>query len=230
MERVEVMLDPLRAFLYQAGAFLPRIGIAVLVLIAGYLVAAASRYAVEKGLRAINLHIVTRRSGLDEFMQSRGTQTDTVTVLGVLLYWVVIVAALIIAFNTLGLTYVTEMLGRVMLFIPRLAMGLLILAFGTYFARFMGNSIAAYCARIHVRDGETLGRFARYAIVALVVVIAFDQLDIGGNLLRTAFLILLSGVVFALALAFGLGGKEWAAERLHEWWPSDSSASTPRKP
>src|SRR5262245_13273120 len=100
MERVEVMLDPLRAFLYQASAFLPRIGLAILVLIVGFVLASVSRFAVEKGLRAINLHIVTRRSGLDDFMQVRGSQTDTVAVFGMLLYWGVILAALIVAFST----------------------------------------------------------------------------------------------------------------------------------
>src|SRR5205823_3405602 len=158
-----------------------------------------------------------RRSGMDAFLQIGGTGADTVTMFGVLVYWVVILAALIIAFNSLGLAYVTELLGRVMLFVPKLAVALLILAFGTYFARFVGNSLAGYCERIGLQDGKALGRIARYAIVAFVVVIAFDQLEIGGTILRTTFLILLSGVVFALALAFGLGGKNWAAQRLEEW-------------
>src|SRR5262249_29043030 len=148
---------------------------------------------------------------------------------GVLVYWVVILAALIIAFNSLGLSYVTELLGRVMLFVPRLAVALLILAFGTYFARFVGSSVTSYCERIELPDGQALGRIARYAIVAFVVVIAFDQLEIGGTILRTTFLILLAGVVFALALAFGLGGKDWAAQRLEEWWPKDPSSRNERR-
>jgi hypothetical protein len=227
MERVDVVLDPLRAFLYQIGSFLPRIGLALLVLIAGFLVAKAARFAIEKGLRAINLHVVTRRSGLDGFLQSGGTQADTVTVFGVLVYWLVTLAALIVAFNSLGLAYVTELLGRVMLFVPRIAVALAILAFGTYFAGFIGHSVEAYCARSGVRDGVALGRLARYVIVGFVVVIAFDQLDIAGTILRTSFLIVLGGVVLALALAFGLGGRDWAASRLEEWWPSDSRTRKP---
>jgi len=45
-------------------------------------------------------------------------------------------------------------------------------------------------------------------------------MEVGGTIIRDAFLILLGGVVLAFALAFGLGGREWAAARLEEWWPS----------
>jgi hypothetical protein len=96
---------------------------------------------------------------------------------------------------------------------------LLILAFGAYFARFIGNAITAYCRNIHVQDADLLGTLARYAIVTFVVLIALDQVNIGGEIIRQTFLILLAGLVFALALAFGLGGREWAAELLERWWP-----------
>jgi hypothetical protein len=50
--------------------------------------------------------------------------------------------------------------------------------------------------------------------MAFVVVIALDQMNIGADIIRLSFLILLSGVVLALALAFGLGGQKWAASTL----------------
>lgn len=220
MERVDVLLDPLKAFLVEIGAFLPRLGLALLVLVVGFLIAKAARFAIEKGLRAINLHVVTRRSGMDGFLQKGGTEFDTVSLFGLIVYWFVILAALIVAFNSLGLTYVTELLSRLMLFVPRLVLALLIVAFGTYFARFVGNAVANYCHSSGVRDGEAIGKLARYAILTFVLIIALDQLDIGGAIVREAFLIVLGGVVLAVALAFGIGGRDWAAARLEQWWPS----------
>jgi len=227
MERVDVLMDPLRAFLHQIAEFLPRLGVALLVLLAGFLLAKAARFAIVKGLRAINLHIVTQRSGVDGFLQRGGMRTDGVAVLGIVTYWAVILAALIIAFNSLGLTYVTELLGRVMLFVPKLLVALLVVIFGSYFARFVGHAVTSYCVGVGISDGKMLGRIARYAILTFVLILAVDQLEIGGTLVRTTFLILLAGVVFALALAFGLGGKDWAAARLEEWWPSDSRRDKP---
>ena len=106
-----------------------------------------------------------------------------------------------------------------LLFVPKVLVALLILAFGAYFARFVGNAVTAYCRNVHLQDAELLGKLAQYAILTFVVLIALDQVNIGGDIVRQTFLIVLAGVVFALALAFGLGGKEWAAELLERWWP-----------
>ena len=230
MDRVDVMLEPVRAFLLEVGAFLPRLGLALLILFVGVLVAKAARFGLEKGLRAVNFHIVTQRSGMDRFLQRGGAELDTTRLFGVLVYWVVILAALIVAFNGLGLTYVTELLGRVMVFVPRVVVALLILAFGTYFARFVGQAVVTYCRGIGVRDADTLGRLARSAVLVFVVMIALDELDIGGAFLANVFLIVLSGVVLAMALAFGLGGREWAAARLESWWPTQRGDDEPRVP
>ena len=220
MERVDMLLEPVRAFLFQVGAFLPRLALALLILVAGYLVAKAARFAVQKGLAAVNVHIVTQRAGLDSFLQRGGTSTDTAGLLAQLVYWGVVLAALIIAFNSLGLAYVTELLGRVMLFVPRLIEALLILAFGAYFARFVANAVLTYCRGVGIQDADALGRLAQYGIMVFVVMIALDHLNIGGAVVRYAFLIVLAGVVFAVALAFGLGGRDWAAAHLEHWWPS----------
>jgi hypothetical protein len=137
----------------------------------------------------------------------------------VLVYWLVVLAALVIAFSTLGLTYITDLLRQVVVFVPRVMVALVILAFGAYFARFIGGAIMAFCRNVGIQDSDVLGKLAQYAILAFVVLIALDQMQIAGDIVRMSFLIVLAGVVFALALAFGLGGKGWAAELLDQWWP-----------
>ena len=219
MNQIEVMLEPLRVFLAQVADFLPRLALALVVLIAGWLVAKAVRFAIARGLRKVNFHVVTERAGIDGFLHDGGIRMDATDILALLVYWIVILTALLIGFNLLGLTYITDLLQRVLLFVPKVLVALLILVFGAYFARFVGGAVMAYFRNVHLQDAELMGNLARYAILAFVVLIALDQMNIGGDIVRQTFLIVLAGVVFALALAFGLGGREWAAEFLERWWP-----------
>jgi hypothetical protein len=219
MDNFGIHLEPARAMLFQVGAFLPRVLIALLVVLGGWLLAKAARFAVTRGLRAINFKVLTERAGLDAFLRQGGMAGDTTSLFGLLVFWLVLLAALIIAFNGLGLSYVTALLSKVMWFLPNVFIALLVLAFGAYFARFVGNTVTAYCQRMKVPDAALLGSVAQYAIVVFVVLIALDQLQVGGSIVRQSFLIILGGFVFAIALAFGLGGKDWAADRIESWWP-----------
>ncbi len=221
MDKLDMLIEPVRALLVQVGAFLPRLALAVVVLIGGWLLAKVARFAVVKALRAINFNVLTERAGMDGFLEQGGIRTDTTGIFGVLVYWLVILAALIIAFNSLGLTYITDLLHKVVLFVPHVVVALLILAFGAYFARFVATAVSTYCRNIGIGpgDAELLAQVAQYAIIAFVVLIALDQLGVGGAIVRESFLIILAGVVFALALAFGLGGRDWAAALLERWWP-----------
>jgi hypothetical protein len=219
MEQVSLALEPVRAFLAQLGAFLPRLILAILILIAGWLLAKFLRFAIIRGLKAVNFNVLADRAGIDGFLQQGGIKTDTLGILGMLVYWFMILVAFMVAFNSLGLVYVTDLIGRVLMFIPKVIVAVLILAFGAYFARFMATTVTAYFRNIGLEDAGLLGRITLYTIMVFVVLMALDQMSIGGDIIRHSFLILLAGVVLAVALAFGLGGQKWAATLLERWLP-----------
>jgi len=104
--------------------------------------------------------------------------------------------------------------------VPRVILAVIIIAFGSYFARFVGRSVGAYCRNTGIAEAVALGRLATYAVIVFVLLIAFDQLGVG-DLIRDSFLILLAAVALALALAFGLGGQKRAAEILERWRSED---------
>jgi flagellar biosynthesis protein FliQ len=167
----------------------------------------------------VNFHVVTERSGIDTFLREGGVSGDFTDLLAVLFYWIVILAALVMGFNLLGLSYITDLLSEVLRFVPKLLVALLIIAFGAYFAKFVGSVVTAYCRNISLQDADLMGGVTRYAILTFVILVALDQINVGGDIVRQTFLILLAGVVFALALAFGLGARDWAADLLERWWP-----------
>ena len=220
MEQVNIMLEPVRVFLVQLGEFLPKLIVAIVILVAGWLLAKVIKFAVVKGLRVVNFQVLTERAGVDGFLQQGGAKTDTVDILGLLIYWLVMLVTLVVAFNGLGLTQVTELLTQVTLFIPNVIVAVLILAVGAYFARFIDATVTTFGKNVGMQDSELLGRLASVATLIFVVLIALDQISVGVDIVRQSFLILLTGVALALAIAFGMGGQKWAAGLLERWWPN----------
>jgi Conserved TM helix len=219
MQSIDIFLESAREFLHQIAVFLPRLLLALFVVAVGWLCAKAIRFAVERGLRAANFGILTERAGTDNFLRHAGMRGDTSTLFGLFAFWVVILATLIVAFNGLGLTYITELLGHAVLYAPKVLVAMLIVIFGSYCARFIGTAVETYCLDAQIPDADMLGRIARYVIMTLVVMIALSQVEIGGDIVQRSFLIILAGLMLAVALAFGIGGKDWAASLLQRWWP-----------
>ena len=216
MDNVNVLLEPIRASLYQIGAFLPRVLLAIVILIVGWLVAKAVRFALVKTLRAVNFNVVTEKAGIDGFLRQGGGTMDTIGLLGGLVYWLVVLAAIMVAFNSLDLAYVTDLVGRIVLFVPRVMVAVVILVFGAYFAKFLSAALTTYLRNLGVTEAGLVGRLALYAIMVFVILMALDQLGLG-DLLRQTFLILFGAVALGLALAFGLGGQRRAAELIERW-------------
>jgi hypothetical protein len=216
MENVNMLLEPIRESLHQIGAFLPKLLLAIFILIVGWLIAKAVRFAIVKALRALNFHVITDKAGIDHFLQQGGSDIDTVRVLGGLFYWLVILAALMIAFNSLDLAYVTDLIGRIVLFVPKVMVAVVILVFGAYFARFVAAALTTYVRNIGVAESGLIGRLTLYAIMVFVIMIALDQIGLG-DLIRQTFLIIVAALALALALAFGLGGQRRAAELIERW-------------
>jgi hypothetical protein len=196
--------------------------LAIVVLVVGWLVARLVRFAVVKALHAINFNVVTEKAGIDRVFAQGGTDFDTIRVLGALFYWLVILAALMVAFNSLDLSYVTDLIGRIVLFVPRVMVAVVILVFGAYFARFVGAALTTYLRNTGAHEAGLIGRLALYAIMVFVVMIALVQLGLG-DIIRETFLVLIGGVALALALAFGLGGQKRAAELLERWSGQDAA-------
>lgn len=216
MEQVDVVVESVRGFLMQLSEFLPKLLGVVVILVVGWLVAKLLAVIVVRGLKLVNFNVITERAGLDGFLRQGGVRKSTIDILGILVYWLVILVTLLAAFNTLGLTVVSDLFSKITLFIPHVIVAVLILAIGLYFARFVADTVTAYAKNVGMEDGVFVGRAAYYAIMVFVVLIALDQVQVGGEIVRFTYYVLLGGAVLALAIAFGLGGQKWASGQIEK--------------
>jgi len=217
MQEIDTVLSTARGFLGEIAAFMPKLIGAVIILIAGWLIARFVAFVVVRGLKLARFDALTESTGIDGFLKQGGIKKNTIDILGILSYWFIILITLLTTFNVLGLSVVADLFNRIALFVPHVIVAVLILAIGLYFARLMSDVVVAYSKNVGLQDAELMGRLTRYAIMAFVVIIALGQIKVGEVLLQTAFLILFGAICLGLALAFGLGGQKWAASALENF-------------
>jgi hypothetical protein len=212
----EVMLESLRSFLSQLGGYLPRVIGALLVLLIGWIVARWVRTGTTKLLKSIKFDEAAQKSGIDEALKTGGIAMSMSGVVSGLVYWLVMLIALLAAVDSLGLAVASEVLNRVVLYIPNVVVAVLILIFGALFGNLIRGIVATYLAGAKVSGAPVISAIAQYSILVFAVSAALVQLGIGRELITSAFQIAFGATCAALALAFGLGGRDWAARTIEQ--------------
>lgn len=209
-----VIRTSVETFMVQLGQFLPKLLGAIVILVIGWLISRVLLFVVIKGLKFLRFNVVTEKAGMDDFLKKGGAKKSAIDVLGLLVYWLAILVTLLTAFNSLGLTVVSELFARIVQFAPNVIVAVLLLTIGLYFARFVGDAIVTYSVNVGSQDAMLIGRMARYAITVFVVIIALGQIGIGNEILYPLLQILFAGMALAVGIAFGLAGQKYAGEML----------------
>ncbi len=197
---------------------LPNVALAIVVLVAGWIVARVGRRLTIRLLRFLQVDRLAEQAGMEDVLLRGGVRFTTVTILGNILYWFILFTTTMAALHLLGLEAVDELFRRIVLYVPNMFVALVVLVFGTVFGRFVRGAVFTYLNNIDVPGAEVISATAQGAVVIFVVSVALEQLHIGGQILVSAFQIAFGAVCLALALAFGLGGREWAAHVLERMW------------
>lgn len=206
--------ESLQTFLNQLAGYLPQILGALLILIVGWIVAKVIRRIVIKALKVIRFDVLTEKSGVDKFLAEGGIRLKASGVLGALVYWMLILIIFLAAANSLGLQVASELLNQVVLYIPNVIVATIILIVGSFLAKFIQGVLLVYLKNVGVAGAKNMSAIAQYAILTFVISISLGQLGIGRELIASAFQIAFGAFCLALALAFGLGARGWAANVL----------------
>lgn len=211
MNDTATLVDSLRRQGERVWDVLPDIGLALLLLAVGWVLARFVRRALLRLLRVMRVDEVAERAGFEDFLVQGGVQYTTVTLIAGTVYWLILLGVFIALLDALGVRAAGELFARLMHFVPNVMLAVGILVFGTLLARVVGGVVTSYLSNVGSATAEPVGALARYAMLIFVLFMAAEQVAIGSAVLVSAFQIAFAAVCLAAALAFGLGGREWAA-------------------
>ncbi len=206
--------------------FVPRLLGFLVILLIGWLVASALARAVTFLLRKIGFDRIADRIGLSRLGQQAGIKTDAADIFGKLVYWFVFLIFLVPAVNALGLTTVSDLLGRVIGYLPNVFVAILVLFLGTLAATLVADIVRGASASANVGNPNLFSNIARYAILGFVAIVALEQLGIATSLLNILFTAIVGAAALAAGLAFGLGGQDTAHRYLDRTESAASQAAT----
>jgi hypothetical protein len=207
MQITTVVTGAWNAFATKITAFLPELIGAIIIFIGGWIVARLVKLGVVKFLALVRFEKATEKTGVQEFLKKGGS----------LVYWFIMILVIIAALDTLGLPIVSDLLNSIFLYIPNIVAAIIVLILAVLVGNLLSAVVRTAASNAGLKHAEGLGKMALYALIFFSGAIALIQLGIGEEIVTAAFGIAFGAFALALALAFGLGGRDAAAEYLKRW-------------
>lgn len=213
---VSTFTERLEQSFAMLGEFVPALFGALVILFAGYLVAKVIEKFTQRMLRRVRLNQLLERGGVMQAVERSGAHMNPAKVIANVLFWFIMFAVLLVAANAIGLDSLANVFSELVSYIPSVIAAIVIIILGIVLGGFVGGLIMASAGGLH--GGPWLARTGRAGVIVLAVFMALQELGIATDIVTTAFAILFGAVALALALAFGLGNRDLAAEVTREWY------------
>jgi len=188
--------------------YLPSVLGAVLLLIAGWLLAKLLRIVVTRGVLALDTLVARLVSGA---RTERPRVAASAAVLGTVVFWVVLLFFITAATKVLGLDTFTNWLGSVLHYLPTLAAGALIVAAGYLLSTFVRDLVMATASRLEPAQRSALARTAQGAIQVTAILVGADQIGVKVTFLAIMVAAVAAALVGSITIAVSLGARAYVA-------------------
>ena len=209
-----LVVEPVRALVNQLMTFLPTLAGALLLFLIGWMIAKAVEAVSARILKTIALDKIADQIQLSSVLAKGGVKRKLSELLGAIIYWLVMLAVVMVVFNALQLTVAAELFQNVVEFLPNVIASVFILIVGVFAAAFLATTVRTAASNAGIVQSHLLGQAVQAVVVVFAVVAALQQLRI--EFVGEVFLIILGGISLGCALAFGLGCRDIAGR-----WVSD---------
>ena len=202
------VVDSFNRMFVQGAQLAPKIVAMVAVVVVGYVLARLIARVFSGLSERLGLQLAAERSGLADSMRNMGIQRSVASLVGTMVFWLLMCVFVMAAFNILGLTTVSEAMSEVVVFIPKLLVATVVIVVGLLLASFLRGVIATSADRLGISYAEYLANGCYYVLGLLTMILAFNQLGIAFHLLDNLILIASAGLALGFGLALGLGGRD----------------------
>lgn len=214
------VVETFRGIMEKARELLPAVALAALLLVLGWgfgrILARVARGFMERLLARLE-----GSTAVGDALQSSGARTVGPRLVGGLVFWLVLMLFAAAAVEVLGLPIMTDLLGRVVAYLPNLLAALVITLGGLVGARIVRTAVVRAAAAAGIAQAGAIASAVHAVVLVMVLVIALEQLGVNGHVLELTLAVTVGATLAAAALAFGLGARSSVANLIAARYVAD---------
>ncbi len=217
----EAMVEAFRDMMKRVGLVLPKLLALLSFILLGVIVGLAIKVVLQRLLKAVRLDVLSEKWGLQAALAKAGFKQPLSHVVGRLAFWTVFVLFVFMGVDALDLPATAGLMGKILGFLPSVVAAGLLLLVGVLLGNFFAEATLIATVNAQIQEARFIANFVRWGIFLLTAAMVLTQLGIAKEIVVSAFSILFGGVVLALSIAVGLGGRNIARDMLERRWRKD---------
>ena len=210
------ILDSVTAVFSTIAGIVPTVLSVVTIVVVGAIVARVVTQMIQRLLKEIHVDQLTHKIGLDGILHKGGIKRTCVDLISSLIHWTIMITVLVMGVKSMGLTVVDDVIARLFSYIPHVISAITALVLGMVTANFVATVVKLVAHYTGMPKPELLGMYSKWAIVTFAGMIFLEEIGLGSLLVGTPFQYLFGALCLALALSFGLGGRDAAARTIEK--------------
>ncbi|MDZ4732549.1 MAG: hypothetical protein SGJ16_03050 [Nitrospirota bacterium] len=217
----EAMVEAFRDMMKRVGLVLPKLLALLSFILLGVIVGLAIKAVLQRLLKAVRLDVLSEKWGLQAALAKAGFKQPLSQVVGRLAFWTVFVLFVFMGVDALDLPATAGLMGKILGFLPSVVAAGFLLLVGVLLGNFFAEATLIATVNAQIQEARFIANFVRWGIFLLTAAMVLTQLGIAKEIVVAAFSILFGGVVLALSIAVGLGGRNIARDMLERRWRKD---------
>jgi len=201
-----------------AGA--PKIAATAIIIVVGVLLARIVRATLLRALGFVRFDAFANRIGVADMLRRAEVKPSARELVGVVVYWTILMFTALVSLGVLGLA-TSATFAAVGAMIPKVVIATAILILGLNVSGFLAKLIQTAVVNAEIRQARFIHNAAHYGMGTLVAILAVQQLGVSDAILTTAFFIFFGATCLTMALAVGLGSREWAGKIAESTWKQE---------
>ncbi len=206
----------IQPFLQDMVSFVGKLVLAILVFVIGYLVSVGIGKIVAEILKSVRLNSLFNKEGWHKALQKANIEVNPAEFIGAIFKWVFVIVSLLVAVDILNLAQFGVILTQVLNYLPNVVVASLIFVVAVIISDIIEKVVRVGVEGMKLGHGYVASSIIRWAIWIFTLFLILEQLLPTSDLIKTLYMAIVYGVVFALslgvAIAIGLGGKETAGQ------------------
>ncbi|MDD5449585.1 MAG: hypothetical protein PHO42_03195 [Candidatus Omnitrophica bacterium] len=214
---VRLLKEPVIAMATKVWGYIPNVLAAAVILAVGLVLSKFIARIIGRVLKLSRIDVVSEKSGLAGMLKIGEIKLSLSEILETLIYWILVLIVAATAAQALKFMAATDLITRLIAYIPNIISAILVLAIGIFLASLLGSLVLAATRNAGIKKANFLTQIVKTALIILAIAIALEQLQIGQVIITQVLSIILISIGAGFAIAFGLGCKDTVGRMVNDF-------------